>query len=65
MSAAPDQLLNQILYPALANHFNQAERLVGAHENIEGLEHLDTMIAIDQQPIGRTPASSDIHQVVR
>ena len=52
--AGKSSLLNQILYPALANHFNNAER-VGDHDSIEGLEHLDTMIAIDQQPIGRTP----------
>jgi len=56
--AGKSSLLNQILYPALANHFNQAERKVGAHDSIEGLEHLDTMIAIDQQPIGRTPRSN-------
>ena len=56
--AGKSSLLNQILYPALANHFNQADRLVGDHDSIEGLEHLDTMIAIDQQPIGRTPRSN-------
>lgn len=56
--AGKSSLLNQILYPALANHFHGAEQEVGAHKSIEGLEHLDTVICIDQQPIGRTPRSN-------
>ena len=56
--AGKSSLLNQILYPALGNHFNGSDHLVGAHEEIGGLEHLDTMICIDQQPIGRTPRSN-------
>ncbi len=56
--AGKSSLLNHILYPALHNHFNQASEEVGAHDRITGLEHLDKVIAIDQQPIGRTPRSN-------
>jgi excinuclease ABC subunit A len=56
--AGKSSLLNHILYPALHNHFNQAGEEVGAHDRITGLEHLDKVIAIDQQPIGRTPRSN-------
>ncbi len=50
--------LDHILGPALANHFARAEREVGEHATIEGLEHLDKVIEIDQAPIGRTPRSN-------
>ncbi|TVR12199.1 MAG: excinuclease ABC subunit UvrA [Planctomycetota bacterium] len=56
--AGKSSLLNQILYPALNNHFHKTEHAVGAHDAITGLEHLDTMVCIDQQPIGRTPRSN-------
>ncbi|GDY13204.1 UvrABC system protein A [Planctomycetota bacterium] len=56
--AGKSSFLNQILYPALANHFNDAHEEVGAHDQITGLEHLDKVICIDQQPIGRTPRSN-------
>jgi len=56
--AGKSSFLNHILYPALNNHFNGASEEVGAHGKISGLEHLDKVIAIDQQPIGRTPRSN-------
>lgn len=56
--AGKSSLLNHILSPALANHFNGASQEVGEHEAITGLEHLDKVITIDQQPIGRTPRSN-------
>jgi excinuclease ABC subunit A len=56
--AGKSSFLNHILYPALANHFNDATEEVGAHGSIKGLEHLDKVIRIDQQPIGRTPRSN-------
>ena len=56
--AGKSSFLNHILYPALGNHFNGATNEVGAHKRITGLEHLDKVIAIDQQPIGRTPRSN-------
>ncbi|MEJ2084732.1 MAG: excinuclease ABC subunit UvrA [Acidobacteriota bacterium] len=51
-------LVNDILYRALATHFYRAMDRAGAYESIDGLEHLDKVIAIDQSPIGRTPRSN-------
>ena len=51
-------LVNDILYRALATHFFRAAERAGNHDSIEGLEHLDKVIAIDQSPIGRTPRSN-------
>ncbi|MCX8040633.1 MAG: excinuclease ABC subunit UvrA [Planctomycetota bacterium] len=56
--AGKSSFLNGILYPALANHFHGARQPVGAHGEIRGLEHIDKVIRIDQQPIGRTPRSN-------
>ena len=51
-------LVNEIIYPYLANNLNSARRLLGNADRFEGLEHFDKIIAIDQQPIGRTPRSN-------
>ncbi len=51
-------LVNDILYRALARYFYRAADRAGSHERIDGLEHLDKVIAIDQSPIGRTPRSN-------
>ena len=51
-------LVNEIIYPYLANNLNGARRLLGNADRFEGLEHFDKIIAIDQQPIGRTPRSN-------
>ncbi len=51
-------LVNGILYPYLAHKLNRAATFAGPHERIEGAEHLDKVIAIDQSPIGRTPRSN-------
>jgi excinuclease ABC subunit A len=51
-------LIHDVLYRALARHFYRATEPAGAHAAIEGLEHLDKVIAIDQSPIGRTPRSN-------
>ena len=51
-------LLNDILYRALARRLYRAQEEPGAHEAIEGLEHIDKVIRIDQSPIGRTPRSN-------
>ena len=51
-------LINEVLYKALAADLNGARTRPGRHEGIEGLEHLDKVIAIDQSPIGRTPRSN-------
>lgn len=51
-------LVNEIIYPYLANKLNGARQIAGAFNKIEGLEYFDKVIAIDQQPIGRTPRSN-------
>ncbi|MEM8678329.1 MAG: excinuclease ABC subunit UvrA [Planctomycetota bacterium] len=51
-------LVNDILVEALRRDLNNGNGEPGTHEAIEGLEHLDKMIAIDQTPIGRTPRSN-------
>ncbi len=56
--AGKSSLVNGILLPALARHLHDASGPVGAHEAILGLEHIDKVISIDQQPIGRTPRSN-------
>lgn len=51
-------LISDILYPALANELHGANLKVGKHKAIEGIQHIDKIIAIDQSPIGRTPRSN-------
>jgi excinuclease ABC subunit A len=51
-------LITDILYRKLAHTFFRAHEKPGAHDSIEGLEHLDKVIDIDQSPIGRTPRSN-------
>ncbi|RME06702.1 MAG: excinuclease ABC subunit UvrA, partial [Anaerolineae bacterium] len=51
-------LVVDILYNALARQLNRAKTSPGAHDRIEGVEHLDKVINIDQSPIGRTPRSN-------
>jgi excinuclease ABC subunit A len=52
-------LINNTLYPLAATELNRATTLTPAsYESIEGLEHVDKCIDIDQSPIGRTPRSN-------
>jgi excinuclease ABC subunit A len=51
-------LMSDILYNALASRLMFARTNPGEHERIEGIEHLDKIINIDQSPIGRTPRSN-------
>jgi excinuclease ABC subunit A len=51
-------LLVDTLYKAVARKLNGASEAPAAHDRIEGLEHLDKVIDIDQSPIGRTPRSN-------
>ncbi len=51
-------LINEILYPYLANNLNKAKQIEGDFKSITGLENLDKVISIDQSPIGRTPRSN-------
>jgi len=50
--------VNEILYKRLARDLNKSKVKPGKHDEIEGLEHLDKVIDIDQSPIGRTPRSN-------
>ena len=51
-------LVNEILYPALSNKLMNSHLVEGKYDTIEGIEHLDKVICIDQSPIGRTPRSN-------
>ena len=51
-------LVNGILYKRLVRDLNRAHARPGKHDGMEGLEHLDKVIDIDQSPIGRTPRSN-------
>ncbi len=51
-------LVTDLLYATLARHFYRARVVPGAHDRIEGIEHIDKVIDIDQSPIGRTPRSN-------
>ena len=51
-------LVNEILYKKLAGALNHARTRPGKFDAIEGLEHLDKVVGIDQSPIGRTPRSN-------
>ena len=48
----------ETLYKAVARHLNKSRVIPGAHNAVEGLEHLDKIVDIDQSPIGRTPRSN-------
>ncbi len=51
-------LVNEILYKKLGVELNRMKAHPGRHDGIEGMEHLDEVINIDQSPIGRTPRSN-------
>lgn len=51
-------LVNDILAKELSARLHRAQEVPGAHENIEGIQHLDKAIIIDQSAIGRTPRSN-------
>ncbi|WP_408007778.1 excinuclease ABC subunit UvrA [Pseudalkalibacillus sp. A8] len=51
-------LINEILYKSLAQKLHRAKEKPGEHKKIEGLDHIDKVIDIDQSPIGRTPRSN-------
>ena len=51
-------LVNDILATVLANRLNGARQVPGRHTRINGLEHVDKLVRVDQSPIGRTPRSN-------
>ncbi len=51
-------LLNETLYKALARELNGASTTPGKYRTLEGVEHIDRLVLVDQSPIGRTPRSN-------
>ncbi len=51
-------LVDDVLYGALARHLHRAQTTPGAHEAIRGLEQINKVIRVDQQPLGNTPTSN-------
>jgi excinuclease ABC subunit A len=51
-------LLSDLLYPILANRVSRSQLEEGDYNQIEGVEHIDKVINIDQSPIGRSPRSN-------
>ncbi len=51
-------LVVEILYKALAREINRSKTKPGAYDRIEGIDHIDKIVNIDQSPIGRTPRSN-------
>ena len=51
-------LINQTLYPILSQYFYRSLQAPLAYDSIEGIEHIDKVIGVDQSPIGRTPRSN-------
>ena len=51
-------VVNQILAKTLANELNRARQVPGRAKRVEGMEHLDKLVQVDQSPIGRTPRSN-------
>jgi excinuclease ABC subunit A len=51
-------LVNDILLRSLAQHLHRAKTPPGRHSTVEGIEHLDKVVDVDQAPIGRTPRSN-------
>jgi excinuclease ABC subunit A len=56
--AGKSSLINQILHPALRNVLHDSQWHVGKHKSLHGVELIDKVIDIDQNPIGRTPRSN-------
>ena len=51
-------LINSILLASLERQINGAKTIVAEHDTIQGVEHVDKVVAVNQQPIGRTPRSN-------
>lgn len=51
-------LVNDVLYNVLARDLNGARLVPGRHKRVDGLEHVDKVVHVDQSPIGRTPRSN-------
>jgi excinuclease ABC subunit A len=51
-------LVNEVLYNTLARRLNRARTAGAAHDDIRGLEHVDKIISVDQDPLGNSPSSN-------
>lgn len=51
-------LINGTLYPILSKHFYRSNQQPLPYESIEGLEHIDKVVRVDQTPLGRSPRSN-------
>ena len=51
-------LINETLYPILSKHFYRSLQAPLPYDSIEGMEHIDKVVNVDQTPIGRTPRSN-------
>jgi excinuclease ABC subunit A len=51
-------LVNEVLYNTLARKLHRAQTTAAAHDDILGLEHIDKVISVDQDPIGNSPSSN-------
>ncbi|MBO5285304.1 MAG: excinuclease ABC subunit UvrA [Clostridia bacterium] len=51
-------LVNEVILPAVSSITSRVRVKLGNHKGVDGVEHFDSVIAIDQQPIGRTPRSN-------
>ena len=51
-------LVNEILLKSLLHQIHRSKELGGAHKSIKGVSNVDKVVAVDQQPIGRTPRSN-------
>ncbi len=51
-------LINETLYPITSNHFYRSQKKPLPYKSIKGLKHIDKVIAVNQDPIGRTPRSN-------
>ncbi len=56
--AGKSTLIHEILLPAMHNALFRTQHAVGKHRSLEGMEHFDKVIEVDQAPIGRTPRSN-------
>ncbi len=54
-------LVNEVLYNTLARKLHRARTIVGAHDDILGLDQIDKVINVDQDPIGNSPSSNPGH----
>ena len=51
-------LVNEVLAKSAANELNRAKQLPGAHSGIQGLDHFEKVVRVDQSPIGKSPRSN-------